>query len=842
MPIAMSSSLQKCYGKIIVMKRNGQDSASFELSDPSYLFGRAERCDIRIQLACINEEHCRVFPEPQGRFAFVQNLSSSGISINGGEIKDHKEHALNNGDVITIVERSFRYENPFWQAPTVSHDGDVILKSPIKQATPAKEPTLFREQTPVKLQSPFKRESSQSPLKQSTPIAMLSSPQKAQLLAQQSSAKQELLSTPIKITEAAALGSPSKTPQKPATPAKSQMNITPVKTATPTMSGASPRPQTPFAISSPSKSFTISNIPADQLACGQQLSLFNVCADDQVGYCPPQSPAREFSVTATPKSLAENGQPSPAKLTPMKNASSMTPQNMTPPSQTRDIGKIMPGSISTPITNNSQKTPILEKPSFGSSGYTALVGTSSKVGSVPTATTPHSSSSPQKAQLAFQKTKSPVFEHFKGVIDHEISASPKLSPRIKLIACATDDGAINSPNRIEVNFANEPVYIYGDDLLQQGDLTMVLDPIEPEDVDQMDQYLETTKEDQQIATAPELSPDQQGVQDEYQLIPDIEQPLEPTMHLEEQETTEVVKAEDRSSFGITIEQNEQVVVAEEVLVDQERVVIVDMHLPDTENVDEIMIEHAQGSTDHPPAGEYFTGWEANVEVRGQNDSIEELPIDSIVKESMMNEEPSSFGGQTKDIAEEMPATEEEDPQTPRRSARLQKLIGTPSKLSETERPSTTKRSARKMTKTEMPAEMKEHDIPIVQQVDDSLKEELQAKNEQETASARRKSTRTPKAPMSASKKAKTVSVVRTTIKALSSEAGENSPSIQALRRSARSKNSQGTEDEEDKENNMANSVGSKKGGRGLKRTSAESAVASEPDPPVRKSARTRVGK
>jgi hypothetical protein len=37
---APSGSVTEVYGKIVVIKRTGQDSASFELIDDSYTFGR----------------------------------------------------------------------------------------------------------------------------------------------------------------------------------------------------------------------------------------------------------------------------------------------------------------------------------------------------------------------------------------------------------------------------------------------------------------------------------------------------------------------------------------------------------------------------------------------------------------------------------------------------------------------------------------------------------------------------------------------------------------------------------------------------------------------------------
>lgn len=55
------------YGMIVVLKRDGRDSASFELTDVEYTFGRAGNCDIRIQLPTIGETHCRLRRNTHGQ-------------------------------------------------------------------------------------------------------------------------------------------------------------------------------------------------------------------------------------------------------------------------------------------------------------------------------------------------------------------------------------------------------------------------------------------------------------------------------------------------------------------------------------------------------------------------------------------------------------------------------------------------------------------------------------------------------------------------------------------------------------------------------------------------------
>lgn len=55
------------YGMIVVLKRDGRDSASFELTDTEYTFGRASHCDIRIQVPTIGDTHCLMKRNSKGQ-------------------------------------------------------------------------------------------------------------------------------------------------------------------------------------------------------------------------------------------------------------------------------------------------------------------------------------------------------------------------------------------------------------------------------------------------------------------------------------------------------------------------------------------------------------------------------------------------------------------------------------------------------------------------------------------------------------------------------------------------------------------------------------------------------
>ncbi|KAK9400763.1 antigen KI-67 [Crotalus adamanteus] len=75
-------------GKIVVIKRNGTDGTYFPLTANSCLFGRKKECDIRIQLPQVSKEHCKI------------------------EVNENKEDPahLKHGDILTIIDRSFRFE------------------------------------------------------------------------------------------------------------------------------------------------------------------------------------------------------------------------------------------------------------------------------------------------------------------------------------------------------------------------------------------------------------------------------------------------------------------------------------------------------------------------------------------------------------------------------------------------------------------------------------------------------------------------------------------------------------------------------------------------------------
>ncbi|XP_052569002.1 proliferation marker protein Ki-67 isoform X2 [Peromyscus californicus insignis] len=94
--------------RLVTIKRSGDDGAHFPLSLSSCLFGRSIECDIRIQLPVVSKKHCKI--EVNGQEAILYNFSSTNpTQVNGATIDEPVQ--LKHGDIITIIDRSFRYEN-----------------------------------------------------------------------------------------------------------------------------------------------------------------------------------------------------------------------------------------------------------------------------------------------------------------------------------------------------------------------------------------------------------------------------------------------------------------------------------------------------------------------------------------------------------------------------------------------------------------------------------------------------------------------------------------------------------------------------------------------------------
>ncbi|XP_048361751.1 proliferation marker protein Ki-67 isoform X1 [Sphaerodactylus townsendi] len=98
------------FGKIVVIKRNGTDGTHFPLTVNSCTFGRKNECDIRIQLPQVSKEHCKIEVN-ENKEAILTNLSTvNPTQLNGCNFQ--QPVYLKHGDVLTIIDRSFRFEYP----------------------------------------------------------------------------------------------------------------------------------------------------------------------------------------------------------------------------------------------------------------------------------------------------------------------------------------------------------------------------------------------------------------------------------------------------------------------------------------------------------------------------------------------------------------------------------------------------------------------------------------------------------------------------------------------------------------------------------------------------------
>ncbi|KAK1164394.1 microtubule-associated protein futsch-like isoform X2 [Acipenser oxyrinchus oxyrinchus] len=98
------------HGKIVVIKRSGADGTEFPLTAQLCLFGRKPDCDIRIQLPHVSKEHCKIEVN-ENKEVIVTNLSTVNPTRLNGKIV-HQSESLKDRDVITIIDRSFRFEYP----------------------------------------------------------------------------------------------------------------------------------------------------------------------------------------------------------------------------------------------------------------------------------------------------------------------------------------------------------------------------------------------------------------------------------------------------------------------------------------------------------------------------------------------------------------------------------------------------------------------------------------------------------------------------------------------------------------------------------------------------------
>ncbi|XP_051657006.1 proliferation marker protein Ki-67 isoform X3 [Manacus candei] len=128
------------YGKIVVIKRNGTDGIVFPLTSTSCLFGRKTECDIRMRLPWVSNEHCKIEIN-ENKEAVLTNLSTvNPTQLNG--VCFEQPVPLKHGDVLTIIDRSFRFEYPLQSTPKKRRS-----RSPKDETLQVAEVELLHKQT-----------------------------------------------------------------------------------------------------------------------------------------------------------------------------------------------------------------------------------------------------------------------------------------------------------------------------------------------------------------------------------------------------------------------------------------------------------------------------------------------------------------------------------------------------------------------------------------------------------------------------------------------------------------------------------------------------------------------
>ncbi|RLW02177.1 hypothetical protein DV515_00007483 [Chloebia gouldiae] len=135
------------YGTVVVIKRNGTDGIVFPLTSTSCLFGRKTECDIRMRLPWVSNEHCKIEIN-ENKEAVLTNLSSvNPTQLNGACFE--QPVPLKHGDVLTIIDRSFRFEYPLQSTTKKRHSRspkDETLQ--VLHVQQVAEVELLHKQTP----------------------------------------------------------------------------------------------------------------------------------------------------------------------------------------------------------------------------------------------------------------------------------------------------------------------------------------------------------------------------------------------------------------------------------------------------------------------------------------------------------------------------------------------------------------------------------------------------------------------------------------------------------------------------------------------------------------------
>ncbi|RUP42697.1 hypothetical protein BC936DRAFT_138210, partial [Jimgerdemannia flammicorona] len=148
------------FGDIVIIRRNGDESGRFPITKSECTFGRQEDNDIRLHLPHISKLHCKITVDEEGK-AWVENYSDNGTKVNDAWLHADKQ-ALNEGDVITLCNRNFRFEYPKDTAKNISVGSPA--RAPLKTSSVPNNTTgKVPAKSPVKPTSTPKKASGNTP-------------------------------------------------------------------------------------------------------------------------------------------------------------------------------------------------------------------------------------------------------------------------------------------------------------------------------------------------------------------------------------------------------------------------------------------------------------------------------------------------------------------------------------------------------------------------------------------------------------------------------------------------------------------------------------------------------
>ena len=118
------------YGGLCLLNTNGKMSQRWPLLEKRYLFGRADYCDVRINLLNVSREHAEIVVDEKKQ-VWVRSLSmTADTTVDGSMVR---ETILQDGNKIGIGDRIFLYDAPCNTPGSVETVRAAALRAPLCQ-------------------------------------------------------------------------------------------------------------------------------------------------------------------------------------------------------------------------------------------------------------------------------------------------------------------------------------------------------------------------------------------------------------------------------------------------------------------------------------------------------------------------------------------------------------------------------------------------------------------------------------------------------------------------------------------------------------------------------------